>query len=874
MSTTRSHRRKNSHLFSQRKNSDSTDMSIELNSFSYPNPNDIESQPRPEEPNPVPQWSFRNRKVPKFTFMAIAISLMLSFFLLIPMYKTTSVAKNDPVPHKDDQTSSKKAFTIKEVLNGDFLNSEKAFHFINPSSSILHHDEDPGLFLTTETDSNDQTRFVARQLYDPGFSENLGPNHFSYEGSDHVVQKVQVNYRLDRMIMGTNLEPEFRHSSKGYYWLKDLEQGTMKPIKPESSMDLTLISYVHFSPGYNFIYFVWENNLFIQNVYSGESASQITFDGSEDVFNGKPDWVYEEEIMATGQAVWWSPDDTKMIFARFDDTEVESYYLSKYTTNSEYPPMSSIKYPKPGTSNPKAKLYLFNLNEGVLYQLSDLAIDDEEPVITDTILYNGVWLNSDSFIFKITDRTSRRMAIKVYNAKQSSLKTVRSIDSASFDGWFEKSKNILSIPPNEVSGREGYGYVDIQADADGFNHLFYFKSIEDAQGTQLTRGDWEITDTGIVGFEYDTNTVYFTANEIDRMSQHLYSVSIDPAEEAHLKILQNADAKDFYHFKLSSSGRYALMKMLGPEVPYTAAGLLPDLLDFRKVDQKRVFEITDNAKLNESLENLALPIKSHKTMSTEDGLILDYIEIKPAHMDPKKKYPLLVNVYGGPGSQTYTEKFNVFFEEAVSSGLDAIVLQIEPRGTGGKGWKFRSTVKDKIGYWEPRDITMVTRNFIQHNEANIDKNKTAIWGWSYGGYTSLKSVEYDQGETFKYMMAVAPVTNWTYYDSFYTERYMNEPSDNVKGYSDIAPVQDLDAFSKLDRFLIMHGSADDNVHIQNTYQFIDGLDLQGVTNYDMHIFPDSDHSIRHHNAQRIVFERLYSWLSDAFSGHFHTNKVS
>lgn len=841
-------------------------MSIELNSFTYPNREDIESQPTEEVPAAVPQWSFRNRRAPKFTIMVISVSLLLSFLLLIPMFKSTSSEKLDTIPHEDDQAISKRPFTIREVLDGDFLNEERSFQFIRPASFIKHQENDPGLYMTTETDSEDHTSFVAKQLYDPAFSEDLGPEKFSFDGSDHTIQRANANYRLDRMILGTNLEAEYRHSSKGYYWLKDLELNTIKPIKPGDSEDLALVSYAYFSPGYNFVYFVYENNLFVQSVYGGEAAKQITFDGSTDVLNGKPDWVYEEEILNADQAVWWSPDDTKMVFARFDDTQVEPYYLSKYTTNNEYPPMSSIKYPKPGTANPKVTLYLFNLNEGVIYQLSDLVLDEEELATSDTILYDADWLDSDSFIMKVTDRRSKKMVIKVYDSKMNTLQKTRFIDSADYNGWIEKAKRMLPVPPNEANGRNVYGYVDAQVDANGFNHLFYFKSIKDAQGIQLTKGDWEVT--GVVGFEYDTDTIFFTANEVDVMSQHLYAVSIDLNVESQLKVLQNPEAKTFHRYQLSPSCRYALMKMMGPEAPYSAAGLLLDLLDAEKIDQKSVLELTDNSKLNASLKKYAVPVRSHKTMSTDDGVTLDYIEIKPAHMDSKRKYPVLVNVYGGPGSQTYTEKFNIFFEEAVSSGLDAIVLQIEPRGTGGKGWKFRSPVKEQIGYWEPRDVTKVTENFIQHNEANIDKTKIAIWGWSYGGYTSLKSVEYDQGKTFKYMMAVAPVTNWTYYDSFYTERYMNEPFDNPRGYAEVAAVQNLDAFNKLQRFMIIHGSADDNVHIQNTYQFIDGLDLQGITNYDMHIFPDSDHSIRHHNAQRIVFEKLYSWLSDAFDGHF------
>lgn len=846
-------------------------MSIELNDFNLPQNQELESQPPPQSAEfPPPRYSFRDRKNPRCAILIIIITVVLSCVLIIPIY-TTSVTSAKSNPSKNGPSSLQDRFTIDDVLNGDFLNDETTFRFVRPPGLIQEQDSDPGLYLTTETDSEAKTRFIARQLYHVDFKEDLGANQFSYEGSHYTVESVKVNHRLDRMILGTELQPEFRHSSNGYYFIRDTEMGTVKPITPLESGKLARISYAHFSPNYNYIYFVYGNNLYIQSVYSSGTPKQITVDGSADILNGKPDWVYEEEILASEQAVWWSPDDAKLIFAKFNDTNVQSYRLSKFTSDTNYPPSTEIKYPRPGTANPEVELYMFDMTEGVLYMLNKLNLNDDESGTVDTILYDADWLNADSFMFKITDRSSKEMSVKVYNAKLNTLKNTRSINSDAYGGWIEKTKKVLPIPPNEAKDRKVPGYVDVQVDDNGFNHLFYFTSDTSSEGLQITQGNWEITGDGIVGYEYETDTIYFTANHIGSMSQHLYAVSLDPQTEAHLMVLQDPTRHDFYDFQLSSSGRYALMKMLGPDAPFTAAGTLSEVLDHKKINKEHSVILTDNESLEKTLEKYSLPSKSFKSLLTEDGATLDYVEIKPAHMDPKKKYPVLVSVYGGPGSRTYTRKFSVFFEQAVASGLDAVVLEIEPRSAGGQGWKYKSMAKEKLGYWEPRDIAYVTRTFIQHNEANIDKERVAIWGWSYGGYTSLKTIEYDQGETFKYMMAVAPVTNWTLYNSFYTERYMDQPSENPIGYSDIAVVKDLEPFSKLERFAVMHGTADDNVHIQNTYQFVDKLNIQGIKNYDMHIFPDSDHSIRHHNAQRIIFERLYTWLGDAFSGRFDNN---
>jgi dipeptidyl aminopeptidase/acylaminoacyl peptidase len=194
-----------------------------------------------------------------------------------------------------------------------------------------------------------------------------------------------------------------------------------------------------------------------------------------------------------------------------------------------------------------------------------------------------------------------------------------------------------------------------------------------------------------------------------------------------------------------------------------------------------------------------------------------------------------------------------------------VVLFIEPRGTAGQGWRFRSWANNKIGYWEPRDIVKVTEQWLENDF--IDKQRTAVWGWSYGGFTTLKTLEYDGGNIFKYGMAVAPVTNWLFYDSIYTERYMNKPENNEEGYK-ISQISNVANLQKANRFLIMHGTADDNVHIQNTYSLLDLLDVGNVKNYDVHVFPDSEHSIYYHNANSIVYSKLSSWLKDAFYGDF------
>jgi len=212
-----------------------------------------------------------------------------------------------------------------------------------------------------------------------------------------------------------------------------------------------------------------------------------------------------------------------------------------------------------------------------------------------------------------------------------------------------------------------------------------------------------------------------------------------------------------------------------------------------------------------------------------------------------------------------TKAFHVDFQAYVASALEYIVVTVDGRGTGFIGRKARCIIRDNIGYWESRDQIETAK--IWAAKDYVDKSRIAIWGWSYGGFTTLKTLERDAGKTFSYGMAVAPVTNWRFYDSIYTERYMHTPQHNYDGYEN-STITDMAALSNNVRFLVMHGVADDNVHFQNSLTLLDRLDLSGVENYDFHAFPDSDHSILFHNANRMVYDRLRQWLIRAFNGEY------
>lgn len=888
------HKRKNSHLFMEQAASGSsmTSYDIELDNMdttggnsstlpplnsrtvsidNIPTVNDLENQSiHAQSEDELKVWEMRywnekfshNRRNLLYT---ILFGIIL--FTIVVSYHWINTVPQD-IKYKQYSTNPN-GFSIENVFNGEFDTDQTTFHFITPPEILTSFDKDPGLYFTTESDGDEKTvRFIGKQLYSKEFRKDLGPNKFNFNGVDYLVDSVKISYNLDKIIFATNTKHQFRYSSYAQYWIKDVATSQIKPLTPLKDQNEPIdLAYAYFSPNYNFAYFNYKNNIYLKSLHDDTPAIQITFDNDENILNGKTDWIYEEEVLASNKAIWWSPDDRSFVFAQFNEKDVPIYEFPKYTEKQQYNPIESIKYPKPGKPNPSVKLFMFDLSKGVMNNI---------PTLTDNefILYDLQWIDNENFLFKITDRFSKELKVIRYDTSKAETTFIRSVDTTRFNGWVERVKKLVPVLPDKSSNRLDYGYLDIHEDKDGFNHVFYYPTIDTVEGTQLTFGSWEVTESGVVGISYEDNVVYFTANKISNMGQHIYAVHLnkDHNKENNVITIQNPNDVDIYYdFELSSSTRYVMLKRQGPIYPEAWVGALNDLFSMSQNEMytsDKIINLINAERTKTAISKYDFPVTSYKSMILEDGVEINYKEIKPSHIDPKRKYPLLVNIYGGPGSITYTKKSSILLEESVASGLNAIVLQIEPRGTGGKGWSFKQWATGKLGHWEPRDITEVTKRFIKDNVGIINENHVAIWGWSYGGFTTLKTIEFDEGKTFKYAVAVAPVTNWKYYDSIYTERYMGSIEENQDGYNHISLIDNVEPFKSLDKFMIIHGTADDNVHIQNTYDFVDELTLHNVRNYEMEIFPDSDHSIKFHNAQKIIFERLYHWFEDAFNGKF------
>jgi dipeptidyl aminopeptidase len=440
-------------------------------------------------------------------------------------------------------------------------------------------------------------------------------------------------------------------------------------------------------------------------------------------------------------------------------------------------------------------------------------------------------------------------------------------------GWFEISQKTKYIPADPAKNRPADGYIDTVIHDNG-DHLAYFTPLDNPEPIMLTSGNWEV-ESAPSAVDLDRNLVYFVGTKESSIQRHVYSVRLDGKD---LSPLTDTTIEGYYGASFSKGAGYMLLSYQGPKIPWQKVVSTPSNPSQYEHIVEKNDELADSAKKYE------LPVEIYGTI-TVDGVELNYVERRPPHFDEKRKYPVLFQQYSGPGSQQVTKKFGIDFQSYVAANLGYICVTVDGRGTGFIGRKNRVLIRGDLGHWESHDQIAAAK--IWKAKKYVDGSRLAIWGWSYGGFMALKTLERDAGETFSYGMAVAPVTDWRFYDSIYTERYMLTPQTNPDGYERSA-VNNVSALAQNVRFLLMHGVADDNVHMQNSLTLLDKLDLAGIENYDVHVFPDSDHGIYFHNANRIVYDsklaqhtfrvsdiefltprsELNNWLVNAFNGEW------
>ncbi|KAI7880145.1 hypothetical protein K492DRAFT_216728 [Lichtheimia hyalospora FSU 10163] len=590
--------------------------------------------------------------------------------------------------------------------------------------------------------------------------------------------------------------------------------------------DVPKIAYAKWSPTGHQVAYVMENDLYVSDLVE---STRVTFDGSATVFNGVPDWVYEEEVFGTDHTLWWSPDSTHLAYLRFNETAVPEYNVPFYTvSNSSYPVELSIKYPKAGSPDPLVSLHVHSLIDNTSFMITKNAtkhssaetvgdhqdFDDEDRLITDV-----TWASNDHshLLFKQMNRVQDHEITSLVTIGSPLNKTTVQLArryNPNDGGWIEVSQSMVYVPNNATSNSTQY--IDLADSDEGYLHI----------------------------------AIHFISTERSPLERHLYTISLDSADPASTKKCltcpEDPETHGYYSASFSPKAGYYVLNYDGPDIPTTVVKSVDDP-SFESV-------LEDNNDLKNLLKNYSLP-RSRMVTVESGGVEMNAVEILPPEFDASKKYPVVFNVYGGPGSQTVSYQFQLDWHMFLASKLQFIVVMVDGRGTGYRGRQYRTAVRKHLGDLEVIDQVNAAKHWAQLDY--VDSYRIAIWGWSYGGYMATKIAESNDG-VFSTAMAVAPVTDWRFYDSIYTERYMLTPELNPDGYTTSA-VNNMTGFDHI-KYLLAHGTGDDNVHFQHSAVLVDKLTQADIHNYRVQFYPDSNHRISYHNANPNIYYLLTDFL--------------
>ncbi|KAJ4163952.1 hypothetical protein LMH87_005649 [Akanthomyces muscarius] len=673
-----------------------------------------------------------------------------------------------------------------------------------------------------------------------------------YEGQEVTPEDIWVGDDGRHALILSNKTPEWRRSYRALYWLLDLNSTspTLEALDRDHPLEEAQLAI--FSPTGQNVAFVRDGNIYLRRTYNATTVP-VTADTDPSVHNGIPGWGYEEEALESNVALWWSPDGRHLVFLRTDESMVQIYMMHLYTAaeqNRLYTQTRPVRYPKPGSPNPVVNLQIYDVERGRLLNI-DLPgqLPDDERII-----FSVVWLTEHLLLVKQTDRESSVLMVFLIDLQRAGMATVEAelirTESDLKDCWVEPIRKALHfVPADPARGIPGDGYIDMVVH-DGYNHLAYFTPLRASTPSKiLTSGQWEVVDAPTM-LDGDHGWVYFLATVPQHPDQrHLYRASLD----GRSVIAVTDDTQPAYYDVLfASGGRYAVLEYRGPGVPRTSIIVLtqnaPDIVADTDLNTALVVKVHEAASM--------LPERRFHYMDLGSGSLAPIMELLPPNFDPGRKYPVIFSPYGGPGSQSVTQQFAVNFETLLASRGYVVVI-VDGRGTGFNGRDTRCVVHGRLGHFEALDQIAAGRHW--KTKDYVDSNRMAIWGWSFGGFLTLKTLDMDGGRTFGLGIAVAPVTDWRLYDSLFTERHMRTPNHNGPGYDETV-IANMTALRGVRRILLAHGTADDNVHVQNTLMLVDRLVDVGAVNYDMMLFPDADHAIRFHGARKVLYQRILDWL--------------
>lgn len=625
----------------------------------------------------------------------------------------------------------------------------------------------------------------------------------------------QLSDMEDKIMFKTAVEPIYRHSSRADFYVYDILTDSLFLLSPHGKQQEATLS-----PDGKKAAFVRDNNLFVVDL-DGLVEKQITFDGKQnEIINGIPDWVYEEEF-GFSRAYQWSPTADAIAFYRFDERNVKSYNMNYFDTLL-YPKNVTFKYPKAGEENSKVSIRVYNVNSA---KVSEIDMGDQ----VDFYIPRIKWTNrSDILSISRVNRLQNRYDLILVDIIFNVAKTVYTETS---------SKYIERIDDQKVTFLPDGKRMIIKNENDGFMHLHLY-DLAGKKINQITKGNFEVID--ICGMDAKGQKIYYTSSEVSPLEMHLYSINLKGRGKYQLTSNKGTNRID-----MSKGAKYYICHHSSATEPTTAT--------LHKSDGTQVRVLEENAKLRARLKDYNMPIKRFIDVPNGYGDMLNGYLLLPHDFDSTNVYPLFMTQYSGPGSQTVSDSWSVSWEAALlAEGY--IVACVDGRGTGRRGAEFRQCTYGDLGKYEVEDQIAAAKYL--GSLKYIDPARIGIYGWSYGGFMALNCI-LKGADVFKMAISVAPVTSWRFYDTIYTEIYNGLPQDNPNGYDDNSPL--FHAEKLKGKLLIAHGTADDNVHIQNSYQMIEKL-LDNGKDFEWIIFPDKNHSMN--NRRNFLTKKMIDFTKE------------
>ncbi|RMB56770.1 S9 family peptidase [Dokdonia sinensis] len=709
-------------------------------------------------------------------------------------------------------TAQKKSITLEDIWKDGTFRMERL--------DRLHSMQNGKEYAVQNFDRETRVGTVDIYDYKSGDKVRTAVSTTDIDGLDYFIS-YEFGPKEEQVLLSTKLQSIFRRSTLGEYYVYNTLSRKLTKVSDD------LIQEPTFSPDGTKIAYGKDNDLYIFEIATG-NVERVSYDGKKnEIINGITDWVYEEEF-AFVRAFDWSADGKHLAYIRFDERDVPEFSMDVYGKDL-YQTQTVFKYPKAGEANAKVTLHVHKVGQEGVRQANNATVDlgTGEGYYIPRIEWSK---DPNILAVQTLNRHQDILQLSFYDTTTNTSKVVMTDKD---DAYVDVTDNLTFLEDNSFIWT---------SEQDGFNHIYHYDKTGKLKN-QVTSGNWEVTD--YYGYDEKTNRVFYQSVENGSINRGVYAVKLDGKKKQALATEAGTNSADF-----SADFTYFINSYSSTTIPWRFT------LNSAK-DGKEIKTIKDNQELKKQYNEYEVSPREFFEIEVNNATLNAYM-IKPADFDASKKYPVFMTQYSGPGSQSVANTWggsnDYWFQMLAQEGY--IIVCVDPRGTGLKGRDFKKMTQKELGKYEVEDQISAAQELGKRDY--IDADRIGIWGWSYGGFMASNCL-FQGADTFSMAIAVAPVTSWRFYDTIYTERYMQTPQENPSGYDENSPVSHVDKLKG--DFLLVHGSSDDNVHVQNTMVLIEAL-VQANKQFDWAIYPDKNHGIYGGNTRLHLYNKMTDFIKE------------